>query len=125
MNWIAIGKPGDPYPAAVRKLEGKSGVYAIRHRGLIFTTVVYVGESHTGNLRKTLTRHFQSWSRGKKWWVGQYAPQQTDPGHTYDRASSEIAFEVCSKAEAVALQAKWIDKLSPRDNLAGVDDVPF
>lgn len=54
MRWRAIGKDGEDYPAWLRAAARKSGVYAIRTRGLLFTTVVYVGESHTGNLYKTL-----------------------------------------------------------------------
>lgn len=126
MNWRELGAGGEPYPAWLRALKGKSGVYAIRHRGLIFTTIVYVGESHTRNLYGTLTRHFQSWSRGKKFWRGQYVPEQTDPGHTYDRNSSEVAIEVCSSSRAVEIQERWIRRLKPRDNRAGVlEEAPF
>ncbi len=137
MQWRSIGKPGEPYPAFVRELRGKMGVYAIRRAGLIFTTVVYVGESHTakGGLYKTITRHFQSWSRTEKgrkkakWYRAPNAPEQSDPGHTYDRGTSEIAVHVCrTKDEAIAMQAKWIESLRPRDNLAGteaLEEAPF
>ncbi len=119
---------------AVRKLAGASGVYAIRQRGFFGNVIVYVGESHTGSLRKTLTRHFQSWHRGpKKWFVGQYAPAQTDPGHTYDRAVCDAAFERCPAGLGpgkqvewcVAKQADWIRRMEPRDNVALVEDAPF
>jgi excinuclease UvrABC nuclease subunit len=125
--WRGIGEKGERYPAWVRALDGKSGVYAIRRRGLLFTTVLYVGESHTGSLYKTLTRHFQVWHRGKKFWRGQYAPEQTDPGHTYERAGNiEVAAQVATKARAVELQAEWIRKLKPADNVALVEEeVPF
>lgn len=126
-TWRAIGGSGEPYPAWLRALDGKSGAYAIRTRGLIFTTVVYVGESHSGNLYKTLTRHFQSWRRGKKWWVGQFAPEQTDPGHTYDRGQCEVRVQTCTSSRAVALQNKWIRELKPRDNHTGIEleEAPF
>lgn len=127
MRWIAVGSAGEKFPPEVRALANKSGVYAIRTRGWLFSTVVYVGESHTGNLYKTLTRHFQSWRRGKQFWRGAFQPAQTDPGHTYQRAECEVAFQTSPRDRALALQAAWIDKLSPRDNRAGVDEeaVPF
>jgi excinuclease UvrABC nuclease subunit len=122
-EWRSIGERGAAYPAFIRALDGKSGVYAIRRAGLLFTTVLYVGESHTGNLYKTLTRHFQSWHRGpKRWFVGQYAPAQTDPGHTYEREPAvEVRVQVSRRA--VALQTKWIRELKPRDNRALVDEL--
>jgi hypothetical protein len=93
-----------------------------RTRGWFSTTIVYVGESHSGRLADTLTRHFQAWNRDKKFWRGQYAPDQTDPGHTYPRESCEVAYELCSKNKAVELQRAWIRRLKPRDNVALVDD---
>ena len=128
MSWIAIGGAGDPYPKAIRALKGKSGVYAIRSKpGIIFgPRVLYVGESHTGNLYGTLTRHFQQWRRGpKRWFVGDYAPAQTDPGHSYDRSDCEVMVKVAGGAgRAVLLQAAWIKGYKPRDNRAG-EDAPF
>lgn len=129
MDWRPIGGPGERYPAWLRALDGKSGVYAIRRRGLLFTRVLYVGESHTANLYKTLTRHFQSWRRGKRWWVGQYRPSQTDPGHTYDRGEPlEVAVQVATPARALELQAEWIARLDPEDNRAvpaELEEAPF
>lgn len=125
MNWRPIGNAGDAYPAWVRALKGKSGVYAIRHNGLLFSTVLYVGESHTAALYKTLTRHFQSWRRGKSWWFGTYAPAQTDPGHTYERGSVEVAVRTSSSSRALSLQADWIARLKPRDNVQLAEEVPF
>ena len=55
-----IGASGEPYPDWIRALDGKSGVYVIREiqrDGSVET--VYVGESHSGRLYDTLTRHFQ------------------------------------------------------------------
>lgn len=127
-EWRGIGAKGERFPKWVRELDGKCGVYAIRRRGLIFTTVLYVGESHSGSLYKTLTRHFQSWSRGKKFWRGAYQPAQTDPGHTYEREPAiEVAVQLATKTKALELQAEWIRKLKPRDNVALVDEeeVPF
>jgi hypothetical protein len=124
VDWHELGAGGD-YPIAVRKLIGFSGVYAIRERRFFGNVIVYVGESHTGRLYKTLTRHFQSWSRGKKFWRGVYQPDQTDPGHTYDRGSCDVAWETCTAKRAAVLQAEWIESLRPRDNAAPVEEVPF
>jgi excinuclease UvrABC nuclease subunit len=124
VNWRSIGEKGERFPKWVRELDGKSGAYAIRSVGWVFTTVLYVGESHTGSLYKTLTRHFQSWHRGKKFWRGQYAPEQTDPGHSYERTSSiEVAVQTSSPTRAVALQSEWIRSLKPRDNVALVEEL--
>lgn len=129
MQWRPVGKPDADYPLWLRNLKGKSGVYAIRVRGLFGATVVYVGESHTGGLYKTLTRHFQTWHRGKKFWQGQYSPEQTDPGHTYNRSDCEVAVRVSSRSRALDLQARWIKRLKPRDNVVTpeppAEEVPF
>lgn len=92
---------GADWPAWIRELSGKSGVYVIRdastHR------VLYVGESHTGRIKKTLLRHFQAWS-GKT------------AGQTYSRGSVEIAVEITAPGRAVARQNEVICRLQPRDN---------
>lgn len=124
LTWHKLGSVGASYPDAVRKLQRASGVYAIRHVGWLSSSVVYVGESHTGNLYKTLVRHFQSWNRGKSWWAGQFAPAQTDPGHTYNRSVHEVAFLAAPPKRALALQAKWIATLKPRDNVV-LPEAPF
>lgn len=134
--WRSIGSQGQAYPAWLRALDGKSGAYAIRTNGLIFSTVVYVGESHSGNLYKTLTRHFQVWTRQKRppqtvadWWAKArvYSAEQTDPGHTYDRSACDVRVQTCASSRAVALQDKWIRELKPRDNepLLELEEAPF
>lgn len=129
MQWRPIGAAG-AYPAWLRALRDKHGVYAIRKRGWFSPTVLYVGESHTGRLYKTVTRHFQRWGRGKSFWRGAFQPAQTDPGHTYNRRDElEVAVVVARTPEAaLRLQAKWIARLKPRDNRAGVpelEETPF
>ncbi|MCE9579989.1 MAG: M23 family metallopeptidase [Deltaproteobacteria bacterium] len=124
LTYRPIGARGDPYPAWVRALRGKSGVYVIRERG----EVVYVGESHTGKLYETLTRHFQTWRRWKGFWRGQYG-EGHDPGLTYDRASVEVATRVTRADRALDEEARLIARLAPRDNLRGQvvadETVPF
>jgi hypothetical protein len=96
------------------------------------TPIVYVGESHTGRLYQTLTRHFQTWRRSKKFWSGQYGGQGHDPGLTYPRDRVTVAARVLSPARATAEETRLIARLRPRDNLTGVpvddaieDVIPF
>lgn len=106
------------WPLYVKELRGKSGVYVIRSKN--DKRSLYVGESHTGRLKKTLLRHFQAWS-GKT------------AGPTYSRSSVEIAVLVTDKDSAVSTQNKLIDELEPRDNRispntpkkSGDDENPF
>lgn len=124
-----IGGSGEPYPAWVRELRGTSGAYVIKAVGLFGSTIVYVGESHSGRLYETMTRHFQSWRRDKGWFRGVFVTSENDPGTTYDRAACEVAVRVTSAREALAAQAELIRKLKPRDNVlsgaGAVDDPPF
>ena len=128
LKYRPIGANGEPYPDWIRMLNGKSGVYILRETqddGTIET--VYVGESHTDRLYQTLTRHFQTWRRAKKFWTGQYTGSQShDPGLTYDRERITVAVRVLPAARALAEEARLIARLRPRDNLRGqpVDDDP-
>jgi hypothetical protein len=128
-----VGRTGEPYPDWVRALAGKSGIYVIREiRRDGSTPTVYVGESHANRLYQTLTRHFQTWRRSKKFWVGQYTGTQShDPGLTYPRDKVTVAARVMSGDRAIAEEMRLIARLRPRDNLIGqpADDpeevIPF
>jgi hypothetical protein len=133
LSYRPIGRTGGRYPDWVRALHGKSGVYLIRERQSDGTNpVVYIGESHANRLYQTLTRHFQTWRRRKKFWSGQYTGSQShDPGVTYRRASCTVAVRILSPERAVAEEGRLIARLRPRDNLTGQpaesdeDAVPF
>lgn len=107
---------GEDWPQWVKELRGKSGIYVIRSKES--GAILYVGESHSGRLKKTLLRHFQAWS-GKT------------AGNTYSRSAVEIAVISTPPAKAVPLQNRLIVQLQPRDNKlspAGSishDDNPF
>lgn len=101
MNFRPIPAAGQPWPAWFPP-PGVSGVYLIRRGG----AVVYVGESHTGRLRKTLAHHFQSWD-------GPTA------GATYPRSGTEVAVIVTTDGAAVDRQNTLIAELRPRDNTIG------
>jgi len=120
LSYRPIGDSGR-YPDWLRALRGKSGVYIIRERQRDGTNpIVYVGESHANRLYQTLTRHFQTWRRHKKFWTGQYTGSQThDPGLTYDRGRCTVAFRVLPSDRALAEEARLIARLRPRDNLIG------
>jgi hypothetical protein len=124
LSYRPIGRSGESYPAWVRALRGKSGVYIIRERQRDGSSpVVYVGESHASRLYQTLTRHFQAWRRAKKFWAGQYTGSQShDPGLTYDRARCTVAVRVLPAERAVEEEARLIARLRPRDNLIGQPD---
>lgn len=120
-----LGNTSYPYPDWVRELHGKSGVYVIKGVSLFSTTILYVGESHTNRLYETMTRHFQSWRRAKKWWVGGYVVSDNDPGTTYDREACEVAvrFTPANVTVSVAVQNELIRKLKPTDNKLGTKPV--
>ena len=129
-TWRPVGGQGKPYPGWMQKLRKSSGVYAIRVIGMWTNKVVYVGESHSGRLTKTIARHFAAWGRSKAWWSGMFSG--TDPGRTYDRAECEVCVEVtgqdrCESLRAIALQTSWIRELHPRDNIqdASEEKIPF
>jgi len=128
-----VGASGERYPAWVRALDGKSGVYVIKEVQRDGSEeTVYVGESHSGRLYDTLTRHLQTWRRRKTFWRDQFGGQGHDPGLTYPRHRVRIAARVLSPARAMAEETRLIQTLRPRDNLLkqpedGADDavIPF
>jgi excinuclease UvrABC nuclease subunit len=91
------GKPS----AWLAGLGDRSGVYVIRDARS--RRCLYVGESHSGRLRKTLLRHFQKWS-------GRTA------GPTYAPDKVEVALRLTPPPSAVAAQDNLICRLDPRDN---------
>lgn len=92
-----------------------SGVYVIRDARS--RAPLYVGESHTGRLYDTITRHLQSWRTGHQ------------AGQSYERTEVEIAIEVTRRDDAIERQDELIADLIPRDNRyrPSLDDaeVPF
>jgi len=106
-----LGPEGAPWPLWIRKQRGRCGVYAIKERGRI----VYVGSSRK-RLYDTITRHFQRWHRAKKFWKGLRGAGH-DPGMTYDRSICSVAIVTCACGDERTLEAHWIAKYSPRDNL--------
>lgn len=117
---------GTRYAAWLQQLDDRSGAYVLR--SISTGEVLYVGESHTGKLRGTLTRHFQRWERQT------YNPHGgRRGGHVYDRDDTEAGLIVTEPGMAIATQYALIQQLAPRDNeVAGDsltedmdDEVPF
>jgi hypothetical protein len=76
--------------------------------------VLYVGESHTGNLAKTLKRHFYPWR------------DDAERVHnTYDRHAVEVAVRLTPPPAAVGAQDNLIRRLEPRDNGYTPVEKPF
>lgn len=91
----------------VKKLANKSGAYVIREKESDWAPeVLYVGESHTGSLQKTLMRHFQRW-------------KGPTAGSTYDRSKVGVAVVTCAAEKAIGIQNLLIIRFEPRDNTEG------
>ncbi|MBK9032125.1 MAG: hypothetical protein IPL61_12535 [Myxococcales bacterium] len=119
LTFRPVGARGEPYPAWVQDLRGRSGVYVIRERQADGSMpLVYVGQSSGDRLYDTLTRHFQTWHRAKDHWRGQYTDQH-DPGLTYERATVDAAVLVTPARHALEMEQRLIRRLSPRDNIVG------
>ncbi len=103
MNYRKPKQDGEFSPW-LRALRGASGVYFIRQERGFWDEggLVYIGESHTGRLYETITRHFQSWD-------GRRA--------RYDASRCWVGVRRVRKAEdAIDLQYAAIQKHKPRDN---------
>lgn len=128
LRYRKLGKRFERYPAWVKDLKGKAGVYVFRIRhddGR--TEVVYVGSSLT-DLERTMSRHLQGWSRVERRVPDGVFSRSHDPGVTYRRDKVEAAARVVSPDEALELEKRWIHRFAPRDNIVGNTDaepIPF
>lgn len=96
----------------LHSLRNRSGAYVIRSKSNRRTH--YVGESHTGNLAKTIKRHFYPW--------------RDDPErrhNVYDRHAVEVAVRLTPPTTAVGAQDNLIRRLEPRDNGYTPVEKPF
>ncbi len=93
----------DDLPQSLRKV---SGVYVIASKQT--GQVLYIGESHTNQLRATLFRHFYAWPLDYF---------HKEPRAVYDRHRVTVTVYVTPAGKAVAYQDQLICELSPRDNL--------
>lgn len=96
----------------LNSLANQSGAYVIRRAS--DGAVLYVGESHTGRLAKTIKRHFFAW--------------RDDPErkhHVYQPGRVEIAVRITPPNAAPGAQNRLIRRLKPRDNGNGYGADPF
>lgn len=108
--FVPAGNRRAVYHAMLAKLRGvqASGVYIITSRTR--SRVLYVGESHSGRLYDTITRHFRAWKR------------RNDPngrrygGTTYDRLQVCVHYVITRPEDAAGLQYAAIQAFNPPDN---------
>jgi hypothetical protein len=91
--------------ALPNELHRQSGIYVIYSKQT--GKCLYVGESHTNTLKKTILRHFQLWG--------------LDHFHktaraTYDRNRVSVYVETTAPGSAFERQNDLICELNPRDN---------
>lgn len=105
MKQLNYRKPyeGGRAAAWLNDLRNQSGVYIIRSMDTGET--LYVGESHTGRLAKTIKRHFHPWKDNAE-----------RKHHTYSPHRVEVAVRLCPPASAPHAQNNLIGRLDPRDN---------
>lgn len=119
MTIPAVDRSGAYHPAldALRHIHA-SGVYAILDDNS--GECLYVGESHTGRLFDTITRHF------RRWRINPHtdATGRRRGGTTYDRTRVSVSYSVTRDDQAQAAQAEWIAELDPRDNTQGPSSEP-
>lgn len=99
------------YHEKLAQLRGvkASGCYAIIDAHT--REVLYAGESHTGRLYDTITRHFRSWRRAVS-----YGRPSGSGGTTYDRTRVLVSYTITPASEAQDRQYAEIQRLNPRDN---------
>lgn len=112
LNYRTPCEPSGQFLEWLNDLRNLSGAYVIRHART--KRVLYVGESHTGNLAKTIKRHFWQWRDDAE-----------RKHHTYDRQGVEIAVRLTPPTTAVAAQDNLIRRTEPRDNAFVPVESPF
>lgn len=109
LDWRSPDDPdGYGFAPWLRDLRRRkaSGAYVIRDA--MTRRILYVGESHSGRLYDTITRHFQEWG--------------LDHAKTYDRDDTEVAIVLTPPREAIQRQDQMILDLDPADNEVRPED---
>jgi hypothetical protein len=104
---VLTGTDYTPELAALRNIHA-SGVYIIVDTAT--REILYAGESHTGRLYDTITRHFRKWKRR-----GDEYGRKTG-GTTYARDQVSVCFVITQDQDAPGLQYTAIQAWQPRDN---------
>ena len=102
-------------PTMFGNWTGKAGVYWIKEDT---GRIIYVGSS-TSQLKKTIYRHFQTWTDRQR-----SSNRQFDRV-TYSKQGYKVRFVVCSPADALRAEKYFIRKLKPRDNPTKYNQLSF
>lgn len=102
-------------PTMFGNWTGKAGVYWIKDDT---GRIIYVGSS-TSQLKKTIYRHFQTWTDRQR-----SSNRQFDRV-TYSKKGYKVRFVVCSAADALRAEKYFIRKLKPRDNPTKYNQLSF
>jgi excinuclease UvrABC nuclease subunit len=94
---------GGKFNKRFSEFKNLSGVYIIK--GKVLGTILYIGESHTGNLEKTVKRHFWTWN-----------DDFLHHHFTYEPILCEVMITNTTAASAKEKQDELILKYKPRDN---------
>lgn len=100
---------GGGYHSKLLKLQRASGVYAIWSTS---GKLLYIGESHTGQLYDTITRHFRDWRV-----AADDAQGRRRGGHEYKRGGVKVAVYTTEPGAAQDVQLDFIRAMNPRDNV--------
>lgn len=105
IRWTKLRVGGKWNPKLLDALDKRSGAYAVRDAET--RRVLYVGESHTDRMWRTLLRHFQDPT-------GRFAQRGEWTNATPERL--EVRAWFTSKADAECKEAHVIDRLHPLHN---------
>ncbi|NBU16713.1 MAG: hypothetical protein EBS48_06825 [Actinobacteria bacterium] len=118
--WTPLRVDGGWNRALLAAMDGRSGVYAVRDATTKRT--LYVGESHTDRMWRTLLRHFQDPT-------GKFAARGEWTNATPERLEVRAWFTRADKVETECREADTIERLKPLHNrTSGVcarDDFAF
>lgn len=103
LNYRPVADKEGRFLPWVNSLANQSGAYVIRDARS--SRVLYIGESHSGTLAKTLKRHFHEWRDDAE-----------RRHHVYDRHRVTVAIRLTPPPAAVGAQDNLIRRLSPKDN---------
>ncbi len=119
-SWTPLRVDGRWNPALLRAMDHQSGVYAVRDGKT--KKVLYVGESHTGRMWRTLLRHFQDPT-------GRFARRGEWTRASADGLEARAWFTAQNKEIAECKEADLIAELRPlhnrSDGVCAADDFAF
>ena len=111
-QWHDVGNAGEFYSEKIRALRNVSGVYVIYDR--VEQEITYIGESHTGRLYKTMTRHFQRWKNDQT----PYGYDRKKCNYVIERHDAMVDWIVIESILAIRwFETYLIERFQPEGNL--------